>query len=170
MKFKKEVIIILMIGIVLCGGFYLGSKAYKNYQEQNQEAIVLKDATLDTIDQEADKVNIYVFWGDGCPHCEELFEFLDNNKKKYGKYFNAYGFEVWYNDENGKLLDQIKEELGEETGSRGVPYFIIGDKAMSGFDGSMKKEIEDLILSKYKTRKDIKKFKSLENGVDLKKK
>lgn len=156
-----------MIGIALCSGIYFGNKVHKEYQSQNIEAIVLRDATLDEI-EDADKVDIYIFWGDGCPHCEELFAFLESNKKQYGKYFNAYGFEVWYNEENGKILDQVKEELGEQPGSRAVPYFIIGDKVISGFDGSMKKEVEDLIFSKYKSRKNIKKFKSLKSGIDSK--
>ena len=65
------------------------------------------------------------------------------------------------------MFMDFKEELGEQSGSRAVPYFIIGDQQISGFDDSTKKEIKDLITSKYKNKKDIKQLKSLKNRTNF---
>lgn len=62
-----------------------------------------KDIDLANIVKEDNKVNIYFFWGKGCPHCEQEHEFFENIKEKYGDYYNLYTFETWYNEENAKL-------------------------------------------------------------------
>ncbi len=166
MKIKTNILVIV-ISLILGGGIYFGNQFYQNYLNQKTDTIILKNATLDSIDWSSNKINIYVFWGDGCPHCEELFDFLESIRRNYRKYFNVYGFEVWYHEENGKIMDNVKEELGEQSGSRAVPYFIIGDQQISGFDDSTKKEIKDLITSKYKNKKDIKQLKSLKNRTNF---
>lgn len=158
---NKTTIFVIIISLLLASIIYIEMNRYREYQSEKAEAIILKQATIEDIKKESDKINIYVFWGDGCPHCEELFEFLENIKSNYGKYYNVYGFEVWYEEENRKLMDQFKEELKEETGSRGVPYFIVGDESFLGYQSSMNQEIKDTIESKYKERKNVKQFEDI---------
>lgn len=130
-------------------------------QEKNKTPIFTRTAKLSDITFEQDKINIYFFWGDGCPHCEELFTFLESIKDEYNEYFNLYGFEVWYNEDNGKIMDYFQEKLGETVGSRSVPYYIIGDKSFAGYSSNMNKEILDTIKEKYNNRQDIKKFEGV---------
>lgn len=158
---NKTTIFVIVLSLILASIIYIGNKRYQDYQNEKAEAIILRHATVEEIDGDSRKINIYVFWGDGCPHCEELFEFLESIKSKYGKYYNVYGFEVWYDEENGKIMDQFKKEFGEEPGSRGVPYFIVGDELFLGYQSSMNKEIKNTIVSKYKDRKKIKKFEDI---------
>ena len=92
MKIKTNILVIV-ISLILGGGIYFGNQFYQNYLNQKTDTIILKNATLDSIDWSSNKINIYVFWGDGCPHCEELFDFLESIRRNYRKYFNVYGFQ-----------------------------------------------------------------------------
>lgn len=122
-----------------------------------------RNSTLSDITFQNDKINLYFFWGAGCPHCEELFSFLESIQNEYGKYFNVYAFEVWYNEENGKIMDYFLEEFNDNVGKRSVPYFIIGDEPFEGYNSSKNDTIINTILSKYKDRNNIKNFESILN-------
>jgi thiol-disulfide isomerase/thioredoxin len=87
-----------------------------------------------------DKVTIYFFWGDGCPHCENEKKFLAELKKKYPK-LEVKDYEVWYNRENAKLFIQITNAYG--TKPSGVPTTFIGDEIFVGFTENIAREIED---------------------------
>jgi len=158
---SNTTVLVIVISVILSSIIYLGNRYYQDNQNAHADVVILKNATIEDIDTSQKKINIYVFWGDGCPHCKELFRFLESIKSKYGRYYNVYGFEVWYDEENGKRMDQFKEEFGEKTGSRGVPYFIIGDEAFIGYQSDMNKEIKTTIMNKYKNRTKVKKFENI---------
>ena len=169
MKTKSNILAIIII-IIIGTSVYIANEYYQDYLDEQSNTIILKDAKLEDISQESKKINIYVFWGSGCPHCEELFRFLESIRSNYGKYYNVYGFEVWDNEENGKIMDSFKEEFKEETGKRSVPYFIIGDEPFIGYPSSMNREIKETIRTKYKNRKEINKFENiLENKEEINK-
>ena len=46
-----------------------------------------------------EKVNLYLFWGDGCPHCAMEKEYLETLEKEFPNLTIAK-YEVWYNEEN----------------------------------------------------------------------
>ena len=97
-----------------------------------------------TANEENNKVNVYLFSGEGCPHCqeaEEWFATLDNSK------FTIVDYEVWYNEDNSKLMDKVANARGEEVG--GVPYIIIGNKSWNGFASSYESEMLAEIESEY---------------------
>ena len=97
-----------------------------------------------------DKVNVYVFRGEGCPHCEELKDYLDGLDSETKSKFEVKDFEVWYNKDNSKLMDEIAELRNEKDRAIAVPYIIIGDKSWIGFDEStMGSEIKSQIESVY---------------------
>jgi thiol-disulfide isomerase/thioredoxin len=75
-------------------------------------------------------VNLYFFWGKGCPHCEKERALLEQFKNKY-PYLKVYDFEVYQNYENTSLLQKIGKELDIRVD--GVPFVIIGNKPISGF-------------------------------------
>lgn len=92
------------------------------------------------------KLNIYIFWGDGCPHCKHLAEFLGEKQSEIGDKISLYTFEVWKDKNNLAFLKSFGKFLGENP--KGVPYMIIGDKTYSGFsetDEETKQEIINLI-------------------------
>ena len=66
-----------------------------------------EDKLYDVVDvvKEENKINLYLFRGEGCPHCKNEEKWLKQIKEKYGDYLNVYDFEVWYNEENqGKYI------------------------------------------------------------------
>lgn len=77
-----------------------------------------------------EKVNVYLFYGDGCPHCSALEEYLD---KKYSndKDVKVYKYEVWNDVTNQELWKKVEDVTGEEA--KGVPYFVIGKEVMQGY-------------------------------------
>ena len=102
------------------------------------------DVNLDNITKEEGKVNIYFFWGDGCPHCESEFSFFDSIESEYGDYYNLYTFETWKNEKNAELLKIFSDAM--EVESRGVPYTIIGEEVFTGFSESMKSDFINAIV------------------------
>ena len=54
-----------------------------------------------------DKVTLYLFHGDGCPHCASEIEYLNKIESKYEN-LEIVKYEVWYNDENSEFLKSIK--------------------------------------------------------------
>ena len=92
---------------------------------------------------EKGKINLYLFKGKGCPHCADEERWLEQIKKDYEDYLNVYEFEVWYNDNNAKILDKVKAKL--ESTSNGVPFTVIGDTYFSGFSDSIASSIEGKI-------------------------
>lgn len=111
------------------------------------------DATLDNVTYDKNKVNIYFFWGDGCPHCEEGFEFLDSISDEYGKYFKLNKFEVWKNEDNAKIMEQFASKMGDEIS--GVPYIVIGERTFKGFSEKHKESIKAAIKEQYKDSYDV---------------
>ena len=130
---------------------YDGENVYTTTKNINHGVKI--DAKLDNVTYDNNKVNIYFFWGNGCPHCEEGFKFLDSISKEYGKYFKLNKFEVWENEDNAKLMEQFANKMGDEIS--GVPYIVIGNRTFKGFGEKHKEAIKDAIKEQYKDSYDV---------------
>lgn len=119
----------------------------------SEENKILTDVNLENVVKEDNKVNIYFFWGNGCPHCAEEFEYFESIKEKYGNHYNLYTFETWYNEENAKLIYTFADAMGDKV--TGVPYTIIGDKSFTGFGEKTKNDLISSIESQYKNGYDV---------------
>lgn len=80
-----------------------------------------------------EKVNIYLFYGDGCPHCSALEEYLDEEYST-DKDVKVYKYEVWNDSNNQTLWQKAADVTGEEA--KGVPYFVIGKEVLQGYSAS----------------------------------
>ena len=89
-------------------------------------------------------LDIYLFYGDGCPHCADEEKLLDSYLKTDND-VTVHKYEIWYNEDNAKLV----KEVSEITGVRfmGVPYTVIGEKTISGYldDSTTGEEIKSYI-------------------------
>lgn len=105
--------------------------------------IVFIGVSLVNVAKADTKLNIYLFWGNGCPHCAKEKEFLNEILPKYPQVsYNDY--EVYYNQANSELMRKVSSMLGSNI--NGIPYLIIGDKEFVGFsEGITDLEIEDKI-------------------------
>lgn len=88
-------------------------------------------------------LNIYLFWGDGCPHCAKEKAFLSEILPDYPDVkLNMY--EIYHDQDNVALMQQASDLLS--ANASGVPFLIIGDQTFVGFaEGTTNKEIENRI-------------------------
>ena len=128
---KKKIITLLILLLIPLNVFAI-SKEYK-------------DVVYDQVNVKKDnnKVNLYLFYGKECPHCEKEREWLKGIKKEYKEYLNVYEYEVWHNDDNANLMKELKKDFKVE--STGVPFTIIGEKTYVGFSDVTKSNIENTI-------------------------
>ena len=76
-------------------------------------------------------LNLYFFYGDGCPHCAALDKYFDEYLKDK-EYIHVYKYEVWNNRENQEKYKKVHEIL--KTGGNGIPFLVIGETSITGFD------------------------------------
>ena len=89
-----------------------------------------------------EKTTLYIFHGDGCPHCAEEMSFLNSIENKY-KNLEIVKYEVWYNEENAELLKKVEEAFDIER--PGVPTTIIGDVMIQGYSTNTANKIKRVI-------------------------
>lgn len=93
---------------------------------------------------EDNKINLYLFRGEGCPHCKEEEEWLSTITEKYKDNLNVIDYEVWHNDENANYLSEVRKTLNDSK-SVGVPYTVIGDSYFLGYNETIGDQIESKI-------------------------
>ena len=106
----------------------------------------------ETTSNDSKEVKVYLFRGEGCPHCQEAEEWLNSIEEEYGSYFKVVDYETWYNQENAELMQRVAKARGEEA--QGVPYIIIGNQSWNGFTESYEPEMIERIKSEFE--KDVK--------------
>ncbi len=107
--------------------------------------VVLQAMALPSVHASPEKVTLYFFWGDGCPHCAHEKPFLEELEQKYPE-LEVKSFETWRNQENAKLFSDMADAYG--TRAMGVPTTFIGDfEPIVGYgsDETTGKQIEDKV-------------------------
>jgi thiol-disulfide isomerase/thioredoxin len=91
------------------------------------------------------QVNIYFFWGEGCPHCAREKTFLKQLEKKYPQ-VKVLDYETWGNSDNRKLLTEVGKKLNVNIS--GVPFTVVGEKHFTGWlsEATTGKDIENAVL------------------------
>lgn len=87
----------------------------------------------------ANKIDIHLFWGDGCPHCEGAINFFESMEEEYGHCFNLEKHEVWKDKDNRKLMENVGNYFGKEVS--GVPFIVIGEETFSGYSSKLNEDI-----------------------------
>ena len=102
-----------------------------------------------TVRAEDKKVNVYIFRGEGCPHCEEALEWFDGLEDKDKNKFNLIQYEVWKDQDNSNLMKRVARVFNDDAKSIGVPYIVVGERTFKGFSESYGQEILDAIDKLY---------------------
>jgi glutaredoxin len=76
-------------------------------------------------------INLYLFYGQECPHCEAELEWLEGEYLLQNPDVQLYKFEVWHDQGYQQLLAEAQTALSDK--SSGVPYLIIGDQVTVGY-------------------------------------
>jgi thiol-disulfide isomerase/thioredoxin len=95
-------------------------------------------------DRDTGNLVLYVFWGDGCPHCETAKPFLARLDQKYPN-LNIRGFEIWNSEKNNQLYKKMADTFKLPEGGRGTPTFFIGSQYMVGFSDEYAVKIEEAV-------------------------
>ena len=107
--------------------------------------LILIFILLSSLAYAANNVNVYYFYGDGCPHCAKAKPFLEELENKYPE-LTIKAYETWHNKSNSDLFVAMSDACG--TTVVGVPTVFIGHKPIIGFDDAEHKgkEIEEAIV------------------------
>lgn len=80
--------------------------------------------------QETSAPTLYLFYGDGCPHCAKEKDFLVNLQSQYPD-LTIEQYEIYYSEENRQKMIEMGAALNAQP--RGVPFTIVGDQYFEGF-------------------------------------
>ena len=109
-------------------------------------------------------ISLYLFHGDGCPHCAEEISFLDSISNEYDN-LNIIKYEVWYNEENAAFLTDVENAF--ELKRSGVPTTVIGDTVIQGFGSGTGTRIRSAI-DYYSNNEYIDQVERIKNGTFVK--
>ena len=140
-KFIKILLVIISIVLIVPSSSYALNSDYEDLVYKIVGAKV-----------EENKVNLYLFHREGCPHCAKEIEFLKTIKSKYSN-LNIYMYEVSKNTTNSMYLQNVKK-LFNDT-SNGVPYTVIGKESLLGYSDFVSDKIEKTIQNYLESDKTI---------------
>ncbi len=86
--------------------------------------ILLLTTAYAEIPDSDNRVKVYFFWGQGCPHCEKEKLFLEKLMQKYPQ-LKVESYEVWHNQGNARFFALMSKAYGIKAMS--VPTTFIGD-------------------------------------------
>jgi cytochrome c biogenesis protein CcdA/thiol-disulfide isomerase/thioredoxin len=101
-------------------------------------------ATTDDPTTDDPDVVVEVYWGDGCPYCEDALEHLVPFAEGLDG-VEVAAFEVWYDPVGRARMQERAAELGVRGGA--VPFIVVGDASWVGFSASIGAQIEQAVLA-----------------------
>jgi glutaredoxin len=104
--------------------------------------LVFNQSAQSAIDQRNLPIELYFFYGQGCPHCAKAKPFLESLEKKYPQ-LKVKSFEVYGDEKNKELFFLLAQAYGREI--EGVPTIFIGDKVISGYNELISFQIEQAV-------------------------
>lgn len=87
----------------------------------------------------AEPVAVHLFWGDGCPHCEDAKDFLGEVAERHPGW-ELRDYEIWHDETNAALFAEMAAAHGFQP--VGIPTVVIGDRHWIGFNDRIAIEIE----------------------------
>ena len=151
---------LLVILILLAIGMTVYLKIEENKQNQS-----IKDVYNSITYNE--KLNVYLFYGDGCPHCANEEAFFESISSEYGDKYNLYKIETWYNKGAKILKKKVVDKLNEEgllvitetspldSYYEAVPLVVIGKVSYLGYSESIGESILTAILEQEENEYDV---------------
>jgi thiol-disulfide isomerase/thioredoxin len=82
--------------------------------------------------QENKPLDIYFFYGNGCPHCVKEEDNFNDLKNKYNNQILIHKYEIYYDQKNSQLFEKTINQFDINTA--GVPFTVIGDKYFIGYE------------------------------------
>jgi len=120
---KKIIIPTILFILVLIVSLFLLLENKENSQLKNE-------LSNNQENQQKEQSQIILFYGDGCPHCAIVEEYIKENNINDKISFAQK--EVYYNQSNAKELEAKAKICGLPTDSIGVPFLWNGEKCLIG--------------------------------------
>ena len=96
----------------------------------------------DSFNNPENKVDLYFFWANGCPHCSNEKEFLKELEQKYST-LEIHYLEVTRDRESIELLEKVGKEL--DVNISGVPFTVTGEHYFVGYNEQTGVAIEEAV-------------------------
>jgi len=93
----------------------------------------------------SNKITIYFFWGQGCPHCTAMKPYIGKITAKYPQ-IEVRSMEIFNNEENSKLFDETAQAYGKTATL--VPTTFIADQMIEGYNGIITENKIEAIIAK----------------------
>ena len=94
--------------------------------------------------QPAHAVELAFFYGQGCPHCAAMRDFLQALGAEHAA-LRVRSYEVYANREHARLLARVADGYG--VGIEGVPMVFVGDAAFSGYSADIAERIGRVVAA-----------------------
>ena len=154
MKKTLKLLAVVLASLVLVPNV-LNAKGIEDYETLNYKdtlkAEEIEEQFTDYKETD-DQITIYLFRGQGCGFCRAFLTYMNSITEEYGKYFKMVTFEVWNDDKNWDLMTDVSNFMNNPAG--GVPYIIIGDKVIPGYNERYNDTIKNAIVSEYNKDED----------------
>jgi cytochrome c biogenesis protein CcdA/thiol-disulfide isomerase/thioredoxin len=126
----RNILLLLAAVIIVCVAIF-GGQVLQSFRSASQPQTT------------SDRLTVYFFYGEECPHCHNVTPFINSLREKYPD-VDFQILETWHNDINNKLLTLLNHKLGKET--TGVPEVIIGNVSLLG-ENEIRSGLETEILA-----------------------
>lgn len=141
---KKILFPVIVLIIIIIAGIAIYAST-KGEEKSDNNSLDIATETNNTSEQSSDDFKpgdsisvdnpvAILFYGNGCPHCEDVDKWITENNVTEKVKFDR--LEVWYNKDNSKILSEKADSCELAENSVGVPflYDIENNKCMSGTD------------------------------------
>jgi len=132
---KKLVVFLFLIGLFVVS-LFVGRETNSTSMEKNNFPASAGRNVLD----------VYFFYGKGCPHCARVEPFLVEMEQKYP--LNLHKFDIYTNRSCISFFDEYSNKCGLPLSHRGVPtvfvsetYFVGDTSILNGFEDVVKKAL-----------------------------
>lgn len=137
---KKTLIILILLSLIL---IFPSLASAAPLQEQAFNDAYLKIEASEKQNSEyqntsEDKIFIYFFWGEGCPHCAVAKPALED-LVAMNPSFELKSFEIYNNAENQAIFFELASAVGFTP--RAVPTIVIANQYWEGFSEGVKAEV-----------------------------
>lgn len=88
-------------------------------------------------------VYVYLFWGDGCPHCAAAKPFFESLPNKFSNVIYQ-SIEIYNDQDNLQFFSNMAEKFGIEQ--LGVPTIFVGPHFVQGYSEELDQQIIDVII------------------------
>ena len=163
---KKKILLMALVMLLVLPLNVFAKKDEKKYKTLGLKEVLKAEGIEEefkSYKETDDQAIIYLFRGEGCGYCRAFLSFLNSITDEYGKKFKLVSYEVWYDDDNRTLMQEVGELMNNVP--QGVPYIVIGDQVFAGYaesyDDSIKSKIDEVYKTKKSKRFDV--MKELKN-------